>query len=86
MSYRAFSKTWTEARKAHRCIWCEQKIVPLEIYLREHSIYDGNHQNFAWHWDCYFDAAENYFKYGEEEFSPGNERPQMLPFRCMEAA
>jgi hypothetical protein len=54
--------------------------------LREASIYDGSHQNFAWHWDCWFDAKENYFKHGEEEFTSGMERPAMVPFRSMEAA
>ncbi len=86
MSYHLFNKVWRAARKPHVCVWCGQRIVALDIYLREKSIYDGSHQDHAWHWDCWFDAHENYFKHGEEEFSTDNERPAMLPFRCMEAS
>lgn len=87
MTYHLFAKTWQAARKPHRCIWCGHGIVRMEVYLRERSVYEGRHQNHAWHWDCWFDAHENYFKHGEEEFSPGDyERPVMQPFRCMEAA
>lgn len=86
MSYHLFNKKWVTARVRHVCIWCGQYVVPLEIYLREESIYDGRHQNHAWHWDCWFDAQTNYFSRGEEDFSTGNERPAALPFRCMEAA
>ena len=84
--YHLFSKKWQAARKPHACIWCCEAIIPMEVYLRESSIYDGHHQNFAWHWDCWFDAKVNYFDHGEEEFTSGNDRPQMRPFRCMEAA
>lgn len=85
MTYHLFQKDWVSARKPHRCIWCGHRIAQNEIYLRERSVFDGTHQNHAWHWDCWFDAQENYFRY-KTEFSPGdNERPEMLPFRCMEA-
>lgn len=87
MSYHLFSKTWQPARKPHACIWCGDRIRLLEVYLREKSIYDGHHQNHAWHWDCWFFAQVEYFNQGEEEFSArSNERPPMRPFRCMEAA
>lgn len=85
MTYHLFSKQWLGARKAHRCIWCDGKIAATEVYLRERSIYDGQHQNHAWHWDCWFDAQVNYFDQGEEEFTSGMERPAMLPFRSIEA-
>lgn len=86
MTYHLLSKAWIAARKPHRCIWCCGKIAPTEVYCREASIYDGYHQNHAWHWDCWFDAQENYFRQGEEEFMPGEtERPQMKPFRSIEA-
>lgn len=86
MTYHLFSKTWQAARKPHTCVWCYSRIVKAEIYLREKSIYEGHHQNHAWHWDCWFDAQENYFKCGEAEFTSGMDRPAMLPFRSMEAS
>lgn len=86
MTYHLFSAKWLQARKPHWCIWCSHRIVKLDIYLREASIYEGRHQNHAWHWDCWFDAKVNYFDQGETEFCSGMDRPAMLPFRCMEAA
>lgn len=85
MSYHLFSIRVVAARKPHRCIWCSQRIERGDVYLREASVYDGQHQNFAWHWDCRFDALVNHFNDGEEEFCSGNPRPEMLPFRSMEA-
>ena len=86
MGYHLFEAKWVAARKSHGCVWCACRIERNEVYRREHSIYDGSHQNFAWHWDCWFDAKVNYFNQGEEEFISGMERPAMLPFRSMEAA
>lgn len=87
MTYHLFNKKWLAARKPHVCIWCCGRIVRMEIYLREASIYEGRHQNHAWHWDCWFDAQQSHFGHGEEDFLPGDgDRPKMLPFRCMEAA
>lgn len=75
MSYHLLSEKWVAARRPHRCIWCGQRIATNEIYLRERSIFDWNHQNHAWHWDCWFDAKVNYFDF-YEEFEPyENERP-----------
>lgn len=85
MTYHLFSKKWHGARKPHTCVWCYGRIVKTEVYLREKSIFEGHHQNHAWHWDCWFDAQENYFKHGESEFTSGMDRPLMLPFRSMEA-
>lgn len=85
MTYHLFSKAWLGARKPHTCVWCYQRIAKTEVYLREKSIFEGHHQNHAWHWDCWFDAKENYFNQGEQEFTSGMDRPPMLPFRSMEA-
>lgn len=84
MSYHLFSARWVNARKPHGCIWCGGRVERGDVYRREKSIYDGNHQNFSWHWDCWFDAKVNYFDHGETEFSTDYERPAMLPFRSME--
>jgi hypothetical protein len=86
MTYHLFSRAVVSARKPHRCIWCWQRIEQNEVYYRESSVYDGRHQSHAWHWDCHFDAMETYFRYGASDFTPGMERPVMLPFRSMEAA
>lgn len=87
MTYHLFSAKVVGARKMHSCIWCWCAIVPGDVYYREESVYDGRHQHHAWHWDCWFDARENYFRYGEEEFTSGDvPRPDCLPFRSMEAA
>lgn len=84
--YHLFSAHWVAARKPHRCIWCSQRIAPTEVYMREHSVYDYQHQNHAWHWDCWFDALRSFEEYGDENFISGNDRPEMLPFRSMEAS
>lgn len=87
MSYHLFSRKAVTARKPHICIWCAQWIVRGDVYYREASVYDGTHQNFAWHWDCWHDSHETYFQQnGEDEFVSGQDRPSMLPFRSMEAA
>ena len=85
MAYHLFSLTPHIARKQHRCIWCYEPVVRGEVYYREASIFEGRHQNFAWHWDCYFDAQAVGEASGEWEFISDNERPPMLPFRSMEA-
>ena len=84
--YHMFSRRLVTARKPQRCIWCWQRIERGDVYYREASIYDGRHQNHAWHWDCWFDAQVEYFSSGQEDFTSGMERPPMLPFRSMEAA
>ncbi|MCK1568958.1 hypothetical protein IVB08_34435 [Bradyrhizobium sp. 173] len=86
MTYHLFSKSWRAARQSHRCIWCDEQIALTEVYLREKSVYDGHHQNHAWHWDCWFDAQVNHFASGEEDFISGMPRPAMMPFRSMEAS
>lgn len=85
MSYHLFSKMVVAARKPHTCIWCWQRVERGDVYYREASVYDGRHQNFAWHWDCWFYSHEDFFRY-QEDFTPGMDRPEMLPFRSMEAA
>ena len=85
MSYHLFSRKAFVARKRHVCIWCYQRIERGDVYYREASVYDGRHQDHAWHWDCWFGSAD-YFRDGPSDFTPGMDRPEMLPFRSMEAA
>ena len=86
MSYHLFSRKAVIARKAHVCIWCCQHVERNDVYYREQSVYDGAHQNFAWHWDCWHDSRVNYFDSYGEEFTSGQDRPVMHPLRSMEAA
>lgn len=74
--YHCFSAKPTMALKRHRCIWCGEHIEPGENYLREKSVYDGQHQNHAWHHECH-DAAQEDFRSGDCEFTPYQaDRPQ----------
>lgn len=88
MSFHEFSRNLMVARKPHSCIWCSQVVPAGDVYYRQRSVYDGAFQNFAWHWDCYFNSM-SYFR-GEDygngvEFASGQERPLTAPFRSMEA-
>ena len=74
MTYHLFSEKRVVARKQHRCIWCCLPTLVGSHYIREHSVYDGHWQNFAWHEQCRADALE-WFKEGEAEFTSGNEMP-----------
>lgn len=75
MSFTLFDKTVRKAAKAHRCIWCGQRIEVGATYMDERSVYDGNIQRHRWHPEC-DKAASEYFQSGEEEFDPHqNERP-----------
>lgn len=75
MSYALLDRTVRKARKAHRCIWCGQKIAPGESYVDERSVYEGNMQAHHWRPECE-KASTAYFQSGEEEFDPWqNDRP-----------
>ena len=52
MTYHLFSARRTKARKNHQCVWCSHPIAIGSVYVRERSIYDGAHQNLAWHEAC----------------------------------
>ena len=74
MSYELIRESWPVARKPYKCIWCGERIPVGEQHRHEISKYDGL-QDHRWHRECHEDAAE-YFRGGEEEFSPyDNERP-----------
>lgn len=76
MTYHLFSDRRTKARKRHACIWCCCAILPGSVYVREHSVYDGGFQNFAWHEACHADATEWFAEAGgETEFISGHEMP-----------
>ena len=76
MSYHCFSEKLTTAKDDHRCIWCGHRILRASKYIRERSIYDGRHQNMAWHEACRSDANSAYRHCSEYEFMPGdNEMP-----------
>ncbi len=77
MSYTLFSFVRrTARRKAHRCIWCGQRVAIGEQYDDERSVYDGNIQRHRWHPECHKDSEEYFRSSGEEEFDPyDNERP-----------
>ena len=67
MSYNLLSKTTPKAKKQHDCIWCPERIVKGEKYIREISIFD-DFQSHAWHPECW-EAAQDYFRTnGESEF------------------
>ena len=75
MSYTLISETTPVAKKAHICIWCGEKIIPGQCYVRERSVYDGEPQSHKWHTECRAAAIE-YLLEGEDEFSPfENDRP-----------
>lgn len=81
MSYHCFSEKSVRARKPHRCIWCSYPVLEGSIYVREQSVYDGRHQNHAWHEACRKDACEHFEESGEGEFHSGNEMPFGALFR-----
>lgn len=75
MAYHLFSRRLVVARKDHRCVWCFNPILSGSRYLREASIFDGRHQDFAWHEACN-KAAQDYFAdTGDETFISGEEMP-----------
>ena len=73
--YHMFSRALTRARKPHRCIWCSRPVLLGSYYLREHSVFDGSFQNFAWHEACNADAQQFFKGSDEEEFHSGNDMP-----------
>lgn len=75
MTYHLFSERKARARKPHACIWCCLQILPGSTYVREHSVYDGSWQNFAWHEACRADAITWFNETREEEFISGHEMP-----------
>ena len=78
--YTLFEKVRRTAKKAHRCIWCGETILPGVRYSDERSIYDGNIQRHRWHLECERAADIHFRVEGEEEFDPyENDRPHPLP-------
>ncbi|MDO9364646.1 MAG: hypothetical protein Q7T60_17090 [Sphingopyxis sp.] len=75
MGYHCFSEKLTTAKAQHRCIWCCHQILTGSKYVREHSVYDGHHQNFAWHEACRAHAVAGWKDGADEEFISGNEMP-----------
>jgi hypothetical protein len=75
MAYHLFSEKLSVARKPHRCIWCCLPTLVGSTYIREHSVYDGGWQNFAWHEQCRADAMAYFRETREEEFVSGNDMP-----------
>ncbi|KQZ96796.1 hypothetical protein ASD74_05945 [Rhizobium sp. Root564] len=75
MSYALLRRATVKARKSHACIWCCNEVLPGSQYIRENSIYDGHHQNFAWHEACRHDAERYFDDGGCEEFTSGQEMP-----------
>ena len=76
MSYTLLSEVERTARKAHRCIWCWQRIDAGERYVDERSVNDGDMQHHHWHPECRADmlqVAEQ--EGGVIEWVPGMERP-----------
>lgn len=57
------------ARVEHDCIWCPEKIVFDEKYLRVISVFDGDFQNHCWHPECYEAMQKDFTEHHEEEFS-----------------
>ncbi len=76
MSYTLISEKNYIARKPHACIWCGQRVVIGERYVREFSVFDGDTQKLKWHPECRQAALDGWRSGDDEEFSPGeNERP-----------
>lgn len=68
------------ARKAHKCIWCGQRIEIGQPYTYERSIYEGEPQSHHWHPECLGAMREAMAADGggEFEFDPWyEERPQV---------
>jgi hypothetical protein len=83
MSYILFSLTERCAQKPHRCIWCNQRIVPGEQYLDERSLFEGSIQRFRWHPECNEANVQAFRETREAEFTAGeNERPPRLDEFC----
>jgi hypothetical protein len=70
VSYTLLSESTPVARKAHRCIWCGERIAVGERYTHERSIYDGEFQNHHWHPECRADANADWLAGGDQEFTP----------------
>jgi len=70
MSYQLISRNKARATKVYDCIWCFEKIIKGEKYIREVSKYQKNLQDHKWHPECYEIAKIYFLKSGEEEFSP----------------
>jgi len=74
------------AAKEHCCIWCNEKIVVGERYLRESSIYDGDFQDQKWHLECHKACLEENKGQTEWELYPGeSERPKERLGLCKES-
>lgn len=76
--YHCFSCNTVKARKRRRCIYCGEHIEIGETYEREKSVYDGAHQNHAWHPECLADQREA-ARQGDVEFTQHSaDRPPKL--------
>ena len=75
MMYQLIKETFPVARKAHKCIWCGQSIVPGERYRHEISKYD-EFQDHKWHQECNAAAVVQFTETLEVEFDAyDNDRP-----------
>jgi len=79
MAYHLFRRLLVTARKDHHCIWCCDRILSGSRYLREASVFDGRHQDFAWHEACNKAARDYFADGGDETFISGEE----MPFRAL---
>lgn len=85
MGYHCFSEKRQTARRNHRCIWCGNVVLAGSRYVRENSIYDGRHQNFAWHEACRADALAGWRAGADEEFIAGDAEMPFFSLWQMEA-
>jgi len=78
MSFVTIAEETRKARKAHRCIWCGQQILPGETYRYVRGVFEGDPQSNHYHQECdnacsLWAAEEG----GDGEFAPyENERPK----------
>lgn len=71
MTYQLLSKTEPVARKAYRCIWCNETIEPGSRHGYRAGKFYGDFQYDRWHLEC-MAAADRFFREtGEEDFMPG---------------
>jgi hypothetical protein len=67
MSYRLLSENNLKATKSHNCMWCADKVLIGEQYVRDVSVYNSDFQNNAWHPECW-DAVKRLWE--EDEYDP----------------
>lgn len=66
-----------KARKAHRCVWCGERISIGDLYAYQSGIVEFQYQTNRWHRECWDSATFEDFQDGFTLY--GGERHKGIP-------